>query len=176
VAEIGAGPWTQTLFLLGAQPDVSIRSLTVIDPGIPGYLAGGRSSYQNGTILPRGRTKPVRVLTLAMGAEQVPSKYDEHFDTVVMINCVEHTFNAFATLFSAYRLLKPGGLFVFHERSVRLSVNYPWQIYHPVRLSKNFLKWFEDTLYQRLYQPQRPPSVRGKPFLESLTYYIGRKK
>ena len=32
---------------------------------------------------------------LHLGAEQVPKSYRGTFDTVVMINCVEHTFNAF---------------------------------------------------------------------------------
>ena len=61
------------------------------------------------------RSVPVKLLPV--GAEQVPKLYRGTFDTVVMINCVEHTFNAFATLFSAYALLR-GGHFVFHERSV----------------------------------------------------------
>ena len=146
VAEVGAGPWTQTLFALRARPDVQVTSLTVIDPGIPGYLASGHSSYANGTMHVHGeRSVPVRLLPV--GAEQVPKSYRGSFDTVVMINCVEHTFNAFATLFSAYALLRPGGHFVFHERSVKL--NSGAQLYHPVRLTQRFFDDFLDSHYIR---------------------------
>ena len=173
VAEIGAGPWTQTYFALKSRPDVHINSLTVIDPGIPGYLAAGISSYGNGTMLPRGwRGRPIPVRALPMGAEQVPQSYTGSFDTVVMINCVEHTFNAFATLYSAHRILRPGGLFIFHERSVHLSSGA--QLYHPVRLNTRFLQWYENTLFERSFEPTRP--FKLKHFVESLTYYIGRKK
>jgi len=170
VAEVGAGPWTQTYFALRARPDVRLSSLTVIDPGIPGYLAAGKSTYQNGSMATGAGHTPVHLLPV--GAEQVPKNYHGSFDTVVMINCVEHTFNAFATLYSAHSLLRPGGTFVFQERSVKLASGA--QLYHPVRLNKRFFDWWLDTLYVRTFSPSK--HMRLKHFMEAETYFIGRKK
>ena len=102
----------------------------------------------------------------------MPYSEDETFDVVVMINCIEHTFNAFATLETAYRLLRPRGLFIFQERAVRLSEND--QIYHPVRLPLHFYDWWLGLLYDEIYRFRgKHPSL--KRFLEGEVYFIGRK-
>ena len=50
-------------------PPTRQSSLTVIDPGIPGYLAAGKSTYQNGSMATGDGHKPVHLLPV--GAEQV---------------------------------------------------------------------------------------------------------
>ena len=115
VAELGAGPWTQTHFLLEARPDVTATKVTLIDPGIDGYLRSGRAIYAG------GRLHGIEAELLSIPAERVPASYTERFDTLVMINVIEHTFNAFATLHTAHRLLKRGGIFIFQERDASRS-------------------------------------------------------
>ena len=51
------------------RPPPAQSSLTVIDPGIPGYLAAGKSTYQNGSMATGAGHTPVHLLPV--GAEQV---------------------------------------------------------------------------------------------------------
>jgi hypothetical protein len=82
---------------------------------------------------------------------------------------------AFAALHTAYRLLKPGGFFVFSERVVKLH-SYS-QIYHPVRLTTAFYDAFLSKHYDEVYRFRGMTDlVKGKPFVENELYYIGRRK
>jgi len=166
IVELGSGQWTQTHFMLNARPDINATSITLVDPGINGYLRSGNALYKNGFL------NGVPVDLHSIGAEEVPYSENETFDVVVMINCIEHTFNAFATLETAYRLLRPRGLFIFQERAVRLSEND--QIYHPVRLPLHFYDWWLGLLYDEIYRFRgKHPTL--KRFLEGEVYFIGRK-
>jgi len=170
VVELGCGPWTQSYFLLEARPDITAESITLVDPGIEGYLRSGHATYANGTL--RG----IPAVLLPIPAEQMPT--GRPFDTVVMINVVEHTFNAFATLHTAYRLLRPGGIFVFQERVIRLSAAP--QIYHPIRLLRQFFDGFLSAGYMEMFRFRGLTSeVRRKRHTHGITaevYYIGHKK
>ena len=154
--------------LLHARLDVQAASISLIDPGIPGYLASGKATFASGEL----RGVPVRLLP--MGAEMVPACYARAFDTVAMLNVIEHTFNAFATLHTAHRLLKPGGLFVFHERIVRQDAHS--QIYHPVRLSQPFFDAFLAEHYEEIYRRKGPLGHEDKPFIAGAIYFMGRKR
>jgi SAM-dependent methyltransferase len=172
LAEVGAGPFTQTYYLLEARPDIRADKITLVDPGIPNYLRSGVATYQSGTL----RGIPVELLPV--GAEQVPECYARRFDTVVMINVIEHTANAFASLHMAYRLLKPGGIFIFQERVIRYD--FPGMLYHPVRLSLPFFDWFLQQEYEELFRFHgRTQEVRAKRRSHGIVaevYYMGRKR
>ena len=176
VAELGAGPWTQTLYALLARPKCNVTSLTVVDPGVKHYIKSGSSSYVHGHLQGLGPHRWVSVTTLAMGAEQLPLTQNEAYDAVVMINTVEHTFNAFATLHSAHRLLKKGGLFIFHERAVRFD--YGANVLHPVRLKSDFFLHHLKQLYESVYlRHGATAQMRKKPFMvEKDIYFIGRRR
>ena len=169
VVELGAGLWTQALLMLRARPDVSANSITVVDPGIPSYLGSGLATYRRGTL----RGVPVKLMPI--GSEQVPACFSAKYDTVVMINVIEHTFNAFATLHAAYRLLKPGGLFIFAERIVKMD-SYS-QIFHPIRLKTAFFDNFLMQLYDEVYRFKGVTrEVRVKAFLKNEIFFIGSKR
>ena len=170
LVELGCGQWTQTYFLLEARPDVTAESITLVDPGMEGYLRSGHAIYAGGKL----RGIPTELLSLS--AEQMP--IGRTFDTVVMINVVEHTFNAFATLHTAYRLLRPGGIFIFQERVI--SMRAAPQVYHPVRLSQRFFDGFLSARYWEMFRFRGLTSeVRRKRRTHGIiaeVYYIGRKK
>ena len=172
VAELGAGPWTQTHFLLEARPDVTATKVTLIDPGIDGYLRSGRAIYAG------GRLHGIEAELLSIPAERVPASYTERFDTLVMINVIEHTFNAFATLHTAHRLLKRGGIFIFQERCIALNARP--QIYHPIRLTKSFFDAFLAGQYDEMFRFHgRTIEVRRKRRthgIDSEVYFIGKKR
>ena len=139
VFELGAGPLTQTWEILHVRPDVTASAAVLEDPGIRGYVANNLTRYFSG---PLAR---VPVTLLPLGAEEVPVEYFGSADTVVMINTIEHAFNGFALLHTAYRLLKPGGLFIFKERIVKMDVGpreFPSMETHPIRLRAELWEWF----------------------------------
>lgn len=169
IIEIGSGQWTQTLFMLKARSDLMANGITLVDPGISGYIASGNAIYKDGQL------NGVPVTLLSVGAEEIPSSHYGKYEVVVMINCIEHTFNAFATLTIAYRLLKPSGILIFQERSVRYHAAD--QLYHPVRLSLHFYKWFLDMLFEELYRfGDETVEMRKKRWIEGEVYFIGKKK
>jgi SAM-dependent methyltransferase len=126
--ELGAGPLSQTYDILERRPDLSVREVIFEDPGIRGYLRNNITRYTT------GRLATIPVTLLPVGAEEVPPSYFGTVDTVVMINTIEHAFNAFALLHTAYQLLRHGGLFVFEERIIKRDARWTGMETHPIRL------------------------------------------
>ena len=71
LVELGSGQWTQTHFMLNARPDINATSITLVDPGINGYLRSGNALYKNGFL------NGVPVDLHSIGAEEVPYSEDE---------------------------------------------------------------------------------------------------
>lgn len=44
------------------------------------------------------------------------TEHTEHYDTLIMINVVEHVMDAVTLMRNIYHALKPGGLLIFHEK------------------------------------------------------------
>jgi hypothetical protein len=101
VLEIGSGPWTQLGFLIDVRPDVNIRSITLWEPGINVYLKTVPTcAFKDGKL--RGRM----VNLVSAGAEKL-TLFDM-YDTIMMINVLEHTQNLFIILTNLYNALRPG--------------------------------------------------------------------
>ena len=166
IAEIGCGSASFSNALLRARPDLRASVVSLIDPGMPGYIKAGMSTYANGTL--QGRY-PAELLPV--GAELLPNCYTGAYDMVLLINMVEHGWNAFAVLHHAYRLLKPGGLFFFFERVVKLTAAS--QIFHPIRLTTQFYDDWLSANFDKIVHMHSPPY---KSFLETEVRFVGRKK
>ena len=139
VFELGAGPLTQTYEILSQRPDLRVSEVVLEDPGIPGYIRNNLTRYTSGPL------SGLPVTLLPMGAEEVPPEHFGTADTLVMINTIEHAFNGFALLHIAYRLLKPGGLFILKERVVKMHVGpseFKSMETHPIRLQQSVYDWF----------------------------------
>ena len=132
VVELGAGPFTQSKTIL---QDHTADSITLVEPMAIHYMNSVKQCYYK-----NGKFGLLPTTILSIPAEKVPK--EKTFDTVVMINVIEHVFDAFAILKRAIDLVKPGGFFVWHERL--------WDTYkgkassledrefklHPIRLKK----------------------------------------
>ena len=73
--------------------------------------------------------------------------FPEVFDTVVMVNVLEHTNNAVSLLRGLYNAIKPGGLLIFNERwwdsMVRPTTSFDLNtLYHPIRVKKAVIEKF----------------------------------
>lgn len=172
LAELGCGPYTYSYSFLRARHDLDASVITLLDPGIPTYLANGFATFANGTL--RAGRGPIEVELLPMGAEELPSSCSGAYDTLIFINVLEHTFNAFATLYQAFRLLRPGGLLLLKERIVSPQAFH--QVYHPVRLHTAFYERFFAEHFDAIVR--NDTCLRGvcKMFVEREIAFAGRKK
>jgi hypothetical protein len=66
----------------------------------------------------------------------------EYFDTLISINVIEHTQDAFKYLTGLYLSLRKGGLLIFHDRYYHDSAILNGDLYHPIRIKKIVLDRF----------------------------------
>lgn len=64
------------------------------------------------------------------------------YDTVISINVIEHTQDAFKYLTGLYLALKDNGLLIFHERYYKDSDINKGDLYHPIRIKRIILDRF----------------------------------
>lgn len=130
VLEVGCGPYTQSLTLISKVGVETLDSLTLMDPLMDIYLQKVRNTaYRNSTAI---GGKPV-VLVRAPAEEGVHTLQAEYFDTVIMMNVIEHVTNSITIMNGLYRLLKPGGILVFHEYNYA-DKPFIYDNGHPIKL------------------------------------------
>ena len=66
----------------------------------------------------------------------------EQYDTVISINVIEHTQDAFKYLTGLYLSLKDDGLLIFHERYYDDNEISNGDLYHPIRIKRIILDRF----------------------------------
>eukprot|EP00775_Hariotina_reticulata_P012241 gene12241-12379_t len=176
--EVGCGPWTQ----LGAILDLPNRtwivdSITLWEPGAQDYMANvANCAYKDSKL--RGR--PVSIMPL--GAELINAT--EAYDTILMINVLEHVQNSYTILENVHRALKPGGLLIFNDR---WWDHYNWKtqvnassyegldhLYHPIKCNRivhaHFLSHFVP-----YHQSVNPVAVTKYGPKHKGVYFIGVK-
>ena len=120
VIEIGSGPFTQTKTII--KKGHRIKTMTLVEPMALHYMTHVKYCFYK-----YGNYMDVPTTILSMPAEDIPENV--RFDTVVMINVLEHVYDAFTLLKKAAELVKPGGIFVWHERT--------WDTYKGVASGRN---------------------------------------
>jgi len=134
VLELGCGPFTNSLMILNAT-GLSVKSVTLVDPLLREYLSTNLNcAYRSGSL---GSHKTTLISARAEAFEP-PKKYD----TVILVNIIEHVQNAFQVYSRVMKALKPGGLCIFHERFWPRYDGLPDKTrefaLHPIRLNMNF--------------------------------------
>ena len=130
VVEFGAGGYTQTRNLL-EHVNITVEHVTLVDPLIWPYGKLEGCSYRGGTLKVNNSAYPTtlaNVSTETFGKRylgenilnQTPLDFvvpnATLFDTVIVMNVLVYSANAFEFLETIYRVLKPGGLLLFHDR------------------------------------------------------------
>jgi SAM-dependent methyltransferase len=169
VVEIGCGPFTQLAYLLEhRQPRPRVRSITLSDPGAFFYIANvTQCAFRYGTL----GGHPVAVVNTA--AEQFARFYEGRFDTVVMINVIEHVYDVFEVMRAVYALLKPGGTFIFRERLMPLHAAY--ERFHPIRLTREWYDHWATVGFDTVLRDYRPAPGAAEACCSGFNF-IGRKK
>lgn len=147
VLEVGCGPWTQLGFLLDQRRNWIVDNITLWEPGADAYVRDvATCAYKDGNL--RGR--PVNIVS--KGAEAIVDV--EKFDTIVIINVLEHVQDMYAVLGRIYAALKPGGILIFADRwwdaydfQTKVGPGGPDnshldRLYHPIRCSRKVFEHF----------------------------------
>lgn len=180
--EMGCGPYTQSRYIFEqARPDLlqTLRSITLLDPNLFSYVRHVvRAAFKDGELVGR------KVVLIGGPVEQFP--LCETYDTLLVINVIEHVQNAFDYFESIYYSLKDGGQLVFHDRAWQdynpvLHHDHYYQdwAYHPIRVTselfRHFFAFFKP-IYCEVYRDDYP--IRGDQYtITSFSYYfIGRKR
>lgn len=138
VVEIGCGPFTQSIPLLKLMGTDSLDSLTLVDPLIDVYLRKVRHvPYRDVSRNMFG--KPTNLVRI--GAEEAGYLLQrEYFDTVIMLNVIEHGKSAPKILQTLWQLLRLGGVLVFHEYNYE-DRGFFVDTGHPIKLWGSFFEF-----------------------------------
>ena len=138
ILEIGAGPYTKTKLILENQPDRRVSHVTLLDPLIEEYMTNRKikTSYPNRYLVVNGVPIPTS-LVAAGGEDPLPV---HRYDTVILVNTLEHCLNAVVVLNNAYQSLKPGGILIFGESFAQETMLQTSDACHPIQLMRTFLE------------------------------------
>jgi SAM-dependent methyltransferase len=187
--ELGAGPWTQSVWMLRARK-YSVSKLVLLDPGAMHYSREVKSSLYRSGEVDIGAGGVVRPVVINAGAEDIDFIRGT-IDTLVMINVLEHVLNAPVILRAIFNALKPGGVLIFNDRwwdaegppgatrGLLASHSADMQgldvIFHPVRLRLAVIDQFLSG-FSILHEARNEASASFKHRKYNGTYFIGRKK
>ena len=178
--EIGSGPFTQTKTVLekisSRGGDSRIESITLADPLMLYYhLHVPSCSYKDGSLMGH----PTQFI--AAGGEELYLR--DVFDTVIMINVLEHCHDALRVLQNLHESVRPGGgLLIFSERwydfkwSKYEKEQHPipfWDIMHPINIKRAVVEALLSQ-YEPLYR--RDFFYEGSYPTDEGVYFIGVKK
>jgi SAM-dependent methyltransferase len=183
--ELGCGPFTN---LRLAMEVADLGEVHLLDPLARDYLSHPGCRYRNGTLAAEPRwphalarrnvARPVTVEACAIEEYRPAGR----FDLVVMVNVLEHCFDAPAVLARIDELLAPGGTFVFHDTFIAPArlLEVMTSLYdagHPIRLDRGLVEtWlagrFEPAWRAEVRETER---VAGLELPLELAYFIGRR-
>lgn len=172
VLEIASGPYTQLKTIL-TNTGATVDSITLLEPQMMEYKSRVPGcTYKNNTLLDH------RVNFLVGRAEDF--QLGEVYDTVIMINGIEHCQDAVAVLNSLYHAIKPGGYLIWHENNFETYIGNPYllhpnlldYIFHPIRIKRNLWDWYLHQHFETIYEVSEKefPSIEGQG-----VYFIGKK-
>ncbi|CAF0945751.1 unnamed protein product [Adineta ricciae] len=172
--EMGCGPFTQTLSILRLpKKKVNITKLTLWDPNANDYIKRVKyCSYKNGSLIGFSSIPT----TIVSAPSEDMNIYLNAFDTILMINVLEHVQNAFQILQNLYNSLRPNGILIFGERWWDYMFNtekYGGDVLHPIHIKYYVWKWFTDH-FEPIYDARNHQSY--SKYGHNGSYFIGRKR
>jgi SAM-dependent methyltransferase len=204
--ELGCGPFTN-IRLLARRAE--IHSCVLLDPLADSYQLHRNCKYKHGLVTvsnsrlhdwlgkslagraarrilrfarPQSLEVGVRIESLLpFPIEQIPAC--GVFDLIVMINVLEHCYDAELIFHNLLRLSRPGTVFVFHDRlydaqQVRDEAGVKFDAGHPLRISGSRTKAFLADHFVPLFQREKTidDHAYGMDFTEDSLYFIGSRR
>jgi len=204
--ELGCGPFTN-LRLIGQH--CTINRCSLLDPLIEEYLKHPHCTYDRHALRTTetrlseilGRTLPGRALRrllraampgtitrripvgelLPMPIEEMPAR--KIYDLVVMLNVLEHCYDATVIFDRILSILQPGGLFVFHDKlftaaEAEEDVRTRFDAGHPLRVTGTVIQSFLDTNFDMLFSQHGvvEDGFEDHDLSRDGIYFIGKRK
>ena len=169
--EFGSGPFTQSLTIFETT-HLEPQNIVLLEPLSDTYRKTVHACrYKDGSL---GMIPKERVQILPIPAEQLDTQAKQ-YDTILLLNFVEHVMDAFHNYKTAFDALREGGLVIFHERywpgyNGKESKNLREFDLHPIRLSGRFAHWLA-TEFDLLYEKEQDERWGNLGY-----YWIGRKR
>ena len=160
VLELGAGPYTKTRLIL-EQKERYIRSVTLVDPLLDQYMANPNitTSFEKGALCIKDRCLPTQLLSTT--AEALTSGHTQRYDTIILVNTLEHTENAVQILHNVYSFLKPGGILVFGEEFASMLQLQTVDVCHPIRITRALYDEYLELFPNVLLSPRTGEGIEG---------------
>lgn len=204
--ELGCGPFTN-LRLIGRL--ATIDRCVLLDPLIREYLSHRHCTYRRGIVISSEKPRYARLGgTLAgrairrLAAKVAPramwdgipvermiaSPIEEMpdagtFDLVVMINVLEHCFDAEAIFAKILKLTMPGSVFVFHDKlyaagRVAEDAHRHYDAGHPLRIDRRLIEQFLAANFEPDFRREvvLRDEYHGFDIEEETIYFIGRRR
>jgi SAM-dependent methyltransferase len=166
--EIGCGPFTNLRIISN---HCKIDNVTLLDPLISQYLTHVGCSYKTGFL------NGIPATTINNTAEDIG--LDKRYDLVVMINVLEHCYDAGKTIENAISLCSNGGVFIFHDKLYDINVTKTesltvFDAAHPLRAGHDFI---EKQLgqFKQLYRKMSKLYIDVLDVHRDMIYFIGEK-
>ena len=197
VLELGSGPYTKIRLLLQEgkvrRTLADVESVTLEDPLLVSYLKEAKApsfnqegqlclastdSWDSRVTESDGTMNPDKTGCIPTGfhtyGAEVP--FQRHaYDTVIMMNVIEHYADARLILKNLYEALKPGGYLVFGEEYVPY-MDAPSNLCHPLRITEKFFREFIETGFEPFFADSNLPEWAGLHSGAAHSFYsIARK-
>ena len=178
--EVGAGPWTQSWWMMQRR-NFKVDKYVLLDPGVISYVSNMKTTvYRSGDLGGyEGKT-----VVINAGGEHLDIFY-ESFDTIMIVNVLQHVQNAVMLLRNVYNALKPGGLLIFSDcwdtvEQEQLGKEYPLDqnsLFHPIRMKRAVFEAFLSG-FDEIYDLRDDLAFAYNKYNRDKrgAYYVGRKK
>jgi SAM-dependent methyltransferase len=204
--ELGCGPFTNLRIIAR---HCTIERCSLLDPLINEYLQHPHCTYDRQSLSigetplasSLGRFLPGRIVRRAMRslapdalvsrvpvAELLPIPIEEMtpqrpFDLIVMINVLEHCYDASRIFDTILANLQPGGILVFHDKlfdiqGLEHDVRTRFDAGHPLRVGGPMIESFLRDNFTTLYShgERVPDEFEGVDLSRDGVYFIGSRK
>lgn len=204
--ELGCGPFTNLRLIA---EHCSVAQCTLVDPLVLQYLEHRHCTYDT-RFLRCGKTnlglsltgsRAGRLFSRLLGAvapdllqhrlpvvELVPTPIEEmpttrRYDLIVMINVLEHCYDAERIFDVIAEILETDGVFVFHDKlfdqgEIERDVRTRFDAGHPLRVERNVVESFLGAHFEPLYRWSGPVAdgYEDIDLSRDSVYFIGTRK
>lgn len=172
VLEVGAGVYTQLFRLLNVTSNVTVSSVTFLEPNIYRYVSNKFCRYKTGKFL--------NYSTVLISAKTEDYHAVAMYDTVLVINVIEHVSDAIEFMTAIHKFLRPGGLLIWSERwfddPVKASCVLGGFDLHPIRISKLISDIYLSAFSPIFMNTKPTQEVIKRNCGEKFVYFIGNKR
>lgn len=178
VLELGSGPYTKTRLILEQdEPKQTVKSVTLVDPLLDEYLSNPNitTSFDRKELCVKNSCIPV---TLLSSTAEALDPNQRQYDTIILVNTLEHTENAVTILHNIYHLLKPRGILVFGEEYATRMQLETADACHPIRIQRRLFDEYLALFREQLLAPRTGFDLKGSITHEGVkqsVYAIVRK-